>query len=339
MSQQPWPTQRANDWYRRQPWIVGCNYIPSTAVNSLEMWQASTFDPETIGRELGWASGIGLNALRVFVHGLVWEADADGLRQRMASFLGLAAAHGLSTMFVLLDDCWNSDPQLGPQPEPIPGVHNSRWVQCPGEAIVTDAEAWSKLEAYVSGVVGAFADDARVLAWDLYNEPGNSGLGTRSLPLLAAAFDWARNAGPSHPLTVAVWSDDRALKELTDLQVRSSDVVSFHSYGDEGQVLRQIDRLKGARRPVLCTEWLARTVGSQVFTHLALFKREKVGCFHWGLVAGKTQTIYPWGSKHGSAEPKVWFHDLFRRDGAPFDPKETDLFRRLTERKLPHLSG
>ena len=332
MGQTPWTPSKASEWYRGLPWIVGCNYTPSSAVNSLEMWQGGTFDAEMIARELSWAAAAGLNGVRVFLHSLVWEADAEGLKHRVDTFLRIADQHDLSTLFVLFDDCWGEDPTLGPQPDPVPGVHNSRWVQCPGAAVVTDADAWPRLEGYVSDMVGAYADDERILAWDLYNEPGNGSLGDRSLPLLSSAFEWARAAGPSQPLTAGIWSGDRATRDLNALQLQASDVITFHSYDDQGAVLRQIDRLKAQRRPLICTEWLARTAGSPVFTHLSLFKREKVGCYAWGLVAGRTQTIYAWGSKEGAPAPKTWFHDLFAADGTPYDPKEIDLFRRLTGR-------
>jgi hypothetical protein len=50
-----WSEAAANAWYSKQPWLVGSNYIPSNAVNQLEMWQADTFDPARIDTKLGWA--------------------------------------------------------------------------------------------------------------------------------------------------------------------------------------------------------------------------------------------------------------------------------------------
>jgi endo-1,4-beta-mannosidase len=199
-----WTAENANGWYQRQPWLVGCNFTPSTAINQLEMWQAATFDPDTIGRELGWAAGIGMNAVRVYLHDLVWQADAEGFKRRIDRYLALAARKGIQTLFVLFDDCWNMDPKLGKQPEPLPGVHNSGWMQSPGSKVVTDPGGWARLESYVKDVLAAFAADERILMWDLYNEPGNNGLGDRSLALLQAAFGWARAARPQQPLTAGV---------------------------------------------------------------------------------------------------------------------------------------
>ena len=113
-----WTEQQANDWYRNQPWLVGANYIPSTAINELEMWQADTFDPQRIDLELGWAESIGMNTMRVFLHDLLWKQDAAGFRQRIDTFLTIAARHHIRPMFVLFDSCWNPNPRLGKQPSP-----------------------------------------------------------------------------------------------------------------------------------------------------------------------------------------------------------------------------
>ena len=91
------------------------NYIPKSAINELEMWQAETFDPATIDRELGWAEGIGMNTMRVFLHNLVWEQDPKGLEDRINIFLAIAARHHIRPVFVLFDSCWDPHPKLGPQ--------------------------------------------------------------------------------------------------------------------------------------------------------------------------------------------------------------------------------
>jgi hypothetical protein len=307
--------------------LVGCNFIPSTAVNQLEMWQGPTFDPTTIGRELAWAAGLGFNTVRVYLHDLAWEGEAYGLIGRMARYLQIAQERGIRTIFVLFDDCWNDDPKAGPQPDPIPGVHNSGWLRSPGSSSISDRTTWPRLERYVKGVVGGFGQDERVLMWDLWNEPGNSGMGTKSLPLLAKAFEWARAVRPAQPLTAGVWF---AHEELNDFQLNASDVVTFHDYWGVESLEAQIDALGATGRPIVCTEYMARTIGSRFETHLPVFKRTRVGCCNWGLVSGKTQTIYPWGSPGGEPEPEVWFHDIFRADGTPFNAGEAQLIKRLT---------
>ncbi|MBN2212372.1 MAG: cellulase family glycosylhydrolase [Sedimentisphaerales bacterium] len=326
-----WSKEKANEWCAKLPWLVGCNFTPSTAINQLEMWQADTFDPKTIDRELGWAHDIGLNTVRVYLHDLAWKADAEGFKKRIDRFLGIAAKHGIRPLFVIFDDCWNPNPKIGKQPEPRPGVHNSGWLQSPGPEVVNDPNTWGRLERYVKDVVGAFAQDERILFWDLYNEPGNSGQGVKSLPLLQKAFEWARAAGPSQPLTAGVWAEVESMKELNDYQLAMSDIVTFHNYSDAQNLDEQIKRLKKHGRPVFCTEWLRRP-HSTVETCLPVFKKENVGCCNWGLVSGKTQTIYPWGSPEDAPEPNPWFHDLLRKDGAPYDEKEVAVFKKLTNR-------
>lgn len=328
----PWTAERAWQWYRARPWLVGCNFTPSTAVNQLEMWQAETFDPSTIDRELAYAASIGMNIVRVYLHDLAWRQDPSGFTARIDTFLSIADRHGIRALPVFFDDCWNDNPQVGRQPDPVPGVHNSGWVKSPGSAVVNDSTSWERLERYVKNVLGSFGNDPRVAFWDLYNEPGNGEQDAKSLPLLAKAFQWAREASPSQPLTAGLWYDNA---ELNALQIALSDIITFHNYGDSLSLSTQITELKRHGRPIICTEWLRRTGGSFPQTHLPIFKREDVGCINWGLVSGKTQTIFPWGSERGTPEPEVWFHDLFRADGTPFDQREIAVFRALTSSGNP----
>lgn len=351
MTTSRWTPERANRWAQEQPWLVGCNFIPSTASNQFEMWQLDTFDPETIGRELRWASEIGMNSVRVFLHDRVWEEDALGFKSRIETFLRLADAVGIRTMFVLFDDCW-FPPVAGPQPEPVSGVHNSRWAQSPGHDVTGDREEWPRLEAYVKDIVGSFARDQRICVWDLYNEPGNAILPLASLPpfkaipralsklarhflfpspsipLLRASFEWGRSVDPDQPFTVGIWAPNPRLNRL---QLDLSDVISFHHYMGQKSLKTRIETLKKRhKRPVFCTEWLARSVGSKVHTHLPVFQAEGVGCYCWGLVSGRTQTIHSWSDRPGSPEPVLWHHDLLRSDGSAFDTNEIEEFKRLT---------
>jgi hypothetical protein len=315
-----WAEQQAQEWQKRQPWLVGVNFLPSTAVNDTEMWQAESFDAATIERELGWARKVGFNSCRVFFQHLVWEADPEGFEKRFEQFLGLAAKQGLSVMPVFFDDCAfaGKEPYLGKQAEPVPGVHNSGWVPSPSHRVVTDPKQWGLPERFVKDVIGRHARDARIVLWDLYNEPGNEGMGNKSLPLVEQVFVWAREARPTQPLTVGIWGD---LPDLNRRQCELSDVISFHNYGGVEALKKQIEDLKKHRRPVLCTEWMRRPE-SLYRTHLPVFQAEQVGCYSWGLVNGRTQTHFPWGSPKGAPEPKVWFHDLLRKDGTPFDAEE-----------------
>jgi len=323
-----WTRERANEWASDLPWLVGCNFIPSTAINQLEMFQEDTFDPVTIDRELGWASAIGYNTVRVYLHDLLWEDDSSEFIKRVHEYLSIASQHGIRTVFVLFDDCWNTNPKTGPQPAPIPGVHNSGWMQSPGKHVVNHPGEWERLRHYVQGVIENFGQDERVLFWDLYNEPGNNKQGAASLPLLQKTYQWARQVPSSQPLTAGIWFDNT---ELNEFQLVNSDIITFHNYNDAANLEHQIQDLKGFGRPLVCTEWMRRPI-STFLTHLRIFRSEGVGCLQWGLASGKTQTIYPWGSPPDSPEPEIWFHDLFQADGKPYDPAEIEIIRKYTGR-------
>jgi hypothetical protein len=342
-----WTLARANEWYSQQPWMVGSNFIPSTAINQLEMWQPETFDLPTIDRELGWAESLGMNTMRVFLHNLLWQRDSQGFLHRMDQFLEVADKHHIRIMFVVFDSVWDPHPKLGKQRDPRPHVHNSGWVQAPGADLLKDESRWdTELKPYVTSVLTHFRNDHRVLMWDLMNEPDNDSVqykttelpdkGARALKLLREEWKWARAVNPSQPLTSGVWkgdySSDATLSAMERFQLTNSDIITFHSYDPPEMTKRRIELLRRYDRPIVCTEYMARPLGSTFASTLPLLKKEHVGAYNWGFVNGKSQTIYPWDSweKAYQGEPAVWFHDIFRKDGKPYDTKETDLIRQLT---------
>ena len=350
-----WSEEEAWEWARARGWQLGCNYVPSTAINSTEQWQMETFDPNTIDRELGWAADLGLTGVRINLQYLVHEADPAGHLDRLDQFFTIAARHGIAVMPVLFDDCAFSgkQPYLGVQDEPVPGVHNSGWTPSPGHAIVADPSRWAGPERYVREVVGAFRDDDRVLAWDLYNEPGNHGMLETSAGLLRACFGWARAVAPSQPLTAGLWFSvapatalseaDAALQRLSATCCALSDVISFHNYEGLAPLQAMVGALQAHNRPLLCTEWLRRseflpeprptTALSLMETHLPYFHAEQISCFSWGLVNGRQQTHFPWHSRPGTPPPAVWFHDLLDANGKPHRPDEAELLRRYSPRQ------
>jgi hypothetical protein len=343
-----WTEQRANDWYAQQPWLVGSNYIPATAINELEMWQADTFDPQRIDLELGWAESIGLNTMRVFLHDLLWQQDANGFQKRIDTFLSIADKHHIRVLFVLFDSCWDPYPQLGKQRDPRPGVHNSGWVQSPGANALQDPSELPRLEAYVKGVVGAFANDSRILGWDVWNEPSGTNEGSyqkQELPnkvalvqaMLPKVFLWAREARASQPLTSGLydgnWSSVDKLDPIQRIQLEQSDVLSFHNYSKPSDFKKHVLQLQKYHRPILCTEYMARPLRSTFPGILPIAKKYKVAAINWGLVAGKTQTWLPWDSwkkPYTNRQPKQWFHEIFRTDGQPYRQEEVDFIRKIT---------
>jgi hypothetical protein len=333
---QRWSQAQANTWYEQQPWLVGSNYVPADAINQLEMWQEATFDPQEIDKELGWAEGLGMNTMRVFLHNLLWEQNATEFQHRINTFLSIADKHHIHPIFVLFDSCWEADPKLGPQHPPIPGVHNSGWVQSPGLPALKHPSEYPRLKRYVEGVVGAFANDRRIVAWDLWNEPANS---KEVIALLPEVFAWGREAHPSQPLTSGIYQGDFGPTDkptpITAIQIAESDVISFHNYAWPENFEKEVTALEQYHRPLICTEYMARSVGSTFDTILPIAKKHHVAAINWGFVVGKTQTNLPWDSwerPYVKEKPPVWFHDVLYPDGAPYREREAETLRRLTGR-------
>ena len=341
-----WSEQRANDWYKHNNWIVGCNYIPSNAINQLEMWQPETFDPITIRKELKLAEDLGFNTVRVFLHHLLWEQDPKGFLERIDTFLGIADQFGIKSMLVLFDAVWDPHPKLGKQPEPKPGVHNSGWVQSPGYHILNNADNYDMLRGYVQGVIDRFKTDQRVLIWDMFNEPDNMNTSSYkdddyaihkaelSLILLKKSIAWARELDPIQPLTSAPWKDewtDEKLTVLDNYMFTHSDIITFHCYENREGMEARIKQLQRFNRPMLCTEYMARPHQCTFEEILPILKRYNVGAYNWGFVAGKTQTNYPWDSwsKQYHTEPELWFHDIFKSNGEPYNLKEIEVIKSL----------
>ena len=347
-----WSEAKAKAWYDQQPWLVGSNYVPSDAINELEMFQAATFNAALNDKELGMAEGICMNTMRVFLQDQLWTSDPKGFQQRLDAFLTMASKHHIRPLLVLFDSCWEPNPHLGPQHPPIPGVHNSGWVQSPGQQRLLDPAAEPELKAYVQGVVGAFANDDRVLGWDVWNEPDNTNGGRfhedgaakvrRVDELLPKVFAWARAEHPSQPLTSGVWTGDWVHPEsesaTTKIQLRESDVISFHNYDWPEGFEARVKELEQLHRPLICTEYMARGNGSTFDTILPLAKQYHVAAINWGFVAGKTQTFLPWDSwerPYTLQPPTIWFHEVFRQDDTPYRQREVDLIRELTGRGTP----
>ena len=344
-----WTEEKAWQWQDEFGWRAGTNFNPSTAINQLEFWQEDSFDLETIERELAWSSELGMSLHRVYLHNLLWDQDSIGFLQRLDAYLQKADQFNIKTMFVLLDDVWHPVPKLGIQPDPIPHVHNSGWVQAPGAEILGDSLRHDELKNYIKGVVNHFANDKRVIAWDLYNEPDN--VATQpgrvdlevknkysfSYALLKKTVKWAREVNPSQPLTMGLWKGEvshwgilDSLRPLERFMIENSDIISFHAYeGDPEIVSKKIELLKGYNRPLVCTEYMARTNGSTFEKILPILKENQVGAINWGFVAGKSNTIYPWSSWNESFDsvPKTWFHDVYLPNKTPFSDKEIEFIK------------
>lgn len=354
-----WPAEKARAWYAKQPWLVGCNYIPADAINQLEMWQAETFNLPLMRRELQMAAYLGFNTLRVYLHDLVWGADPEGLYDRMDQFLALCAEFSIRPLFVFFDDCHWPFPTLGKQPLPVPEFHNSGWVNCPAKDVAvrficgeSPAEETARLRGYIQGTLQRFGQDERVLAWELYNETGRGpGLsdaaaptfGNDRVPLLLAAWIWAR-AVENVNQPICSCADGCVGDRNIEIARMNSDVISFHCYAKPELLEAECKRYAEAGRPALCTEYMGRP-NSTFQGSLPVLKKYNIGAYNWGFVSGKTGTIWHWRYNNGKdvdalraqgvvqqpgdplPEPELWFHDIYRIDGTPFSQDEIDCIR------------
>lgn len=345
-----WSVEKANEWYGRQSWLVGANYITSSAINQLEMWQAETFDTAAINVELGRAASIGMNTMRVFLHDLLYEQDSTGFFNRVDIFLKIAERHNIRIMLVLFDSVWDPFPAPGKQRDPKPHVHNSGWIQSPGIKALADSTQYPRLEAYVKATIKRFAHDKRVVCWDVWNEPDNPNVSAYGhvelqnksdyvLPLLKKTFEWARSVEPEQPLTAGLWTgdwtNDSTLNPIHRLMAEESDVISFHSYDDSLTVIKKVQQLQRYKRPLLCTEYMARPNKSTFQSILPIFREHKIAAYNWGFAEGKSQTNYPWDSwkKTYTAEPELWFHDVFRKNGEPYRQEEVDFIKGIISKQ------
>ena len=345
--EQRWSEAKAQAWGKAQPWLVGANFSPSNASNQLDMWQGESWSPELIDKELAWAEDIGMNTMRVYLHYFPYRDDKKAFLNRIEQFLFIADKHAIRIIFVFFDDVWNPYPTAGPQPEPKAHVHNAGWVQSPGKEILWAPERHAELKPYVQDILKRFNNDDRVLLWDLYNEPQNTngtsykdeGKEQYSLMLLKEVFAWAREVNPSQPISSAPWLgrwlNPNKLSDFDQFMLDHSDIITYHNYGDINNFKTVTEPLKRYNRPLICTEYMSRGSGSLFHSHLPYMLENNIGGINWGLVAGRTQTIYPWESwwVEYTAEPTLWFHDIFRRDGTPYKQEEVDLIRQLTSER------
>lgn len=342
-----WTPAAANDWYNRQPWLVGTDYIQSNTVNQIEMWQQETFDADRVDLELGWAENLGFNTIRVFLHDLVWQRDASGFQKRINKLLNLVEKHKMKVIFVLFDSSGDPYPEPGHQHQPKAGVRNSLWVQSPGAKGLTDAKQLEKALIYAEEVVAAYSIDKRVLAWDVWNEPDNMNVGrfaTSEPPkkaelmasILPKAFQYARAGNPSQPVISGLWKGDWSssanLSPVEKIQVELSDLVSFQNYDGPDEFEKRVKWLQTNGRPVLCTGFLDRNHGGTFEAILPIAKKYGVGVLGGDLVAGKTQMWLPLDSlqrPYTDREPAVWMQDIFRSTGPAYQPQEVDFIRKM----------
>lgn len=346
-----WSAEKANEWFKTQPYRAGINYFPSYAANGIDFWQKETFNIDVIEKELKLASSIGFNAVRIWLSPTVWKYQRETMEENLEAFLKVADKYGIGTMIVFFGSDISFGGKLGEQPYyrgrhggVPPGIK-------PDMSILTDKSKWGILEKYVKAFVTKYADDPRVICWDIYNEPGmgRSGrlYGGFCVDLVKASAKWARDCNPSQPITFGLvlpddehpWEivgtylpDNKYLGNiLNKVQCEESDIISYHSYSSVLVHERWMKTLKRYNKPIMCTEWMGRIHGSTFIPILGYLKEKKVWAFSFGLVEGKAQFHLPWpGDENDSG---VWFHYVFRSDHTPYCPEEVEYIKRILGKK------
>lgn len=338
-----WTEAEAKSWYYDQPRMFGANYVMTYAVTPTEMWQAdptipgaNTFDINAVRNELNKARDTGFNTLRVTLSYEVWKADRNGFMSRLNQFITESAARGIRPTLIFWDDVNFTtnpsvqfrEPYLGRQADPVPGMHNSQWTGTGGAAVRNNPGNWALsrtsslpgagAKQYIQDIIGTYATDNRVLMWNGYNEPSGSSA------LVQATAAWAREMNPIQPISFDAWGGG-----LDGVAIGESDVISYHNYSGPPGVTDGLKGMLRTGRPVILTEWMARTFGSTIPDVLPDLQEMGVASYNWGLVNGDQQTHWPWGSppQTQTTEPPLWFHDLYRRDGTPYKSAEIALYQ------------
>lgn len=351
-----WTARQAWDWYEKRPWIMGINYVPSITLHASELWQEDTHAEviKSVRGEFALMNDIGLNGVRMFLPFNIWYHDREKFLDRVDNFLDELDNAGITMMPVLFNDCVGFGRPKNIEPRAPKGWHaydighhgGHKDNPFTGEKekvgwIYWDEPEWRPvMEEYLRAVIGRFKNDARIYAWDLWNEPGNSNRSDMSIPYLKRAFEIARELDPVQPLTVAPWTypadfginPDSDVAPIARLALDESDIVTFHQYEGFDRVKNVVKGLKREGRPMMNTEWLNRIQGNLIQDNLPLYHDEGIGSYSWGLVAGKSQHFLPWDElwKNRDLPLNLWQHDLFDTFHTAYDPEELNLMRRLS---------
>ena len=356
--QGPWTKERAWEWYNAQPWIRGCNYMPASCANHIDLWQeyGSEARFEEMEREMALMEKDGFNAVRLLLgdYGFaVWRAEHDGMMKRFERMLEIFDRHGVRVILIFGNDCsrpkpiW-SLPPMGEQKYDV-GYHAGRKLAQhgsfpgqPGYTAVDDPQLCEEFFAMCEEFLSKYAHDRRILFWNLWNEPGANNRGTISTKHIRRLFKLAWTIDPDQPLAADLYTSERNwtndVAEAVGAEL--NDIVSYHSYSPLSYQTVLAKKLKDRfGRPLVSTEWLGRIFNCTVQDVYPFFAQNRIGCTMWGYVNGKYQTHEPWEVtwRQSEADPEKarefdltkWFHDLYRPSLRPYDPEEVNIIRRI----------
>ena len=356
--QGPWPKEKAWEWYNAQPWIRGCNYMPASCANRVDQWQGYGSEERfaEMEREMELMQKDGFNAVRIILGDLgfaVWRAEHDGIMKRFERMLEIFDRHGVRVILVFGNDCsrpkpiW-SLPEMGEQKWDL-GYHGGRKLSqhgsfpgLPGYTAVDDPALREEFFRMCEEFLTKYAHDRRILFWNLWNEPGANGRGRISPPHIRRLFELAWRIDPDQPLTADIWTNEgnwtNGVAEAVGAEL--NDIVSYHTYQPISRQISYAQKLKARfGRPMVNTEWLARTFNCTVQEVYPFFAQNRIGCTMWGYVNGKYQTHEPWEYTWRQLEDNPdlmhhfkftkWFHDLYRPSLRPYDPYEVAIIRHV----------
>ena len=349
-----WSEERANEWYAKFGWLRGCNFIPSCCANRLDMMQSYEFEKhfEVAKKELELCKEIGFNSIRLFPEFNVWLYEHDSFMENLERYIALADSLGINVLMGLTSEAvlprgGKYVPKNFGKQEYAWGYHMGRWplteeqkAQEPYHYLELE-ETSEKFAEMIREIVGKYANDERIIVWNVYNEPGII-LKDRAIPLLKKMFEICREINPIQPLCADVFYSyyGKTETEPERLALELSDVISFHSYMPYDYLIPQLKELKKLNRPIFMTEWLSRVSHNNVKELYPLFYLENIACYCWGFVLGKTQTNEPWESywdHYYSGDPNAkydfskWQHDLFRPNYRPYDPEEIKIIKKYND--------
>ena len=341
-------------WYESLPWLRGSNFLPSNVINRLDMYQSYKSDEHlrVSDIELDLHEKIGFNTVRLWLDFDCYYLEKEKYLEILEEYISLCDKHHQLVMLVLAHeedlpyDTFKAK-ELGEQRKYYNHFNRDYpqyYEMAPRKKHYLEFDETRDLFLeMIDVVVNKYKNDKRIIAWNIYNEPGIT-IGNRAIPLLELLFDKVRKINPIQPLSADIWRDvdengiPYSPEERKALEL--SDFISFHSYNKYPSFTKKIEALEKHNRPIIVTEWLQRINHNNVEDIYPYLAKKRIGAYCWGFVEGDTFTNEPWENlwKEIEINPNYdydfskWQHNLFRRNLHPYIPKEIELIKKINEK-------